>query len=104
MHISPPQTEHSTSQPFAWPIARLLFGATLLLTAWTLCWFGPARISTHTFFPLWLGYILLVDSIVEARSGASLWTRNRVAFVTLFVVSMPLWWLFEAANSTTWRG
>ena len=61
-------------------------------------WYGPERISIHTFFPLWLGYIVLVDGIVEARSGSSLWTRNPIAFATLFVVSMPLWWLFEAAN------
>jgi hypothetical protein len=76
----------------------LFLGIALVLVAWSLSWFGPARLGAHTFFPLWLGYILTVDGLVAARSGASLWTRNPAAFVTLFFISAPLWWLYEAAN------
>lgn len=80
------------------PTGRLLLGVGLIVTAWTLSWFGPVELGAHTFFPLWLGYILTIDSLAQARSGTSLWTRSHHAFVLLFVISAPLWWLFEAAN------
>jgi hypothetical protein len=80
------------------PLRRLLLASVLLFASWGLSWFGPERISAHAFFPLWLGYILLADTIVEAKSGTSLWSRNHLAFATLFLISIPLWWIFEAAN------
>ncbi len=98
VHLSPAQTDASAGRSAHCPSRRLLLGLVLALSAWGFSWFGPERISAHTFFPLWLGYILVVDGIVEIRSGSSLWTRNPVALVTLFVLSMPFWWIFEAAN------
>ena len=73
-------------------------GAGLLIVAWWLAWFGPAPASRHTFFPLWLGYILLVDGLAFWRSGRSLLAADWRRFVLLFGLSVPLWWLFELAN------
>jgi hypothetical protein len=77
------------------------FGLLLLAVCWPLNWTLPGMRTAYLFFPLWLGYILVVDALVLARSGASLWTRSRRDFVLLFVASAPVWWLFEIVNSRT---
>jgi len=76
------------------------FGLLLLAVCWPLNWMLPGMRTAYLFFPLWLGYILVVDALVLARAGTSLWTRSRRDFVLLFVVSAPVWWLFEMVN---WR-
>jgi hypothetical protein len=54
---------------------------------------------THwAFFPLWLGYCLTIDALVLARTGTSLLTRSWRKYIGLFLVSAPVWWLFEALN------
>lgn len=50
------------------------------------------------FFPLWLGYVLVVDGLTELRTGTSLLRRSPTAFVARFALSVPVWWLFELAN------
>jgi hypothetical protein len=69
-----------------------------MLFAWPLAWFGNPPFSEHTFFPIWLGYVLSVDGVVFLRSGSSLLTRNKLGFLGLFAASIPLWWMFELAN------
>lgn len=49
---------------------------------------------------MWLGYCLTVDALVFIRKGHSLLTRNPGAYVSLFFISVPAWWLFEVIN---WR-
>jgi hypothetical protein len=77
---------------------HLALGLALIAVAWPLAWAGPAPWSNYTFFPLWLGYILTVDGLTVLRSGTSLLTRDPRRFALLFAFSIPLWWLFEAAN------
>jgi hypothetical protein len=81
------------------PQGRL--GLLLLAVCWPLNWALPGQRTAYLFFPLWLGYILVVDALVCARTGASLWTRSRRGFVLLFVLSVPGWWLFELINDRT---
>jgi hypothetical protein len=57
--------------------------------------------TAYLFFPLWLGYILIVDGFVLSRTGSSLWSRSRLKFALLFVTSCPVWWLFELINQRT---
>ncbi|MDE3100121.1 MAG: hypothetical protein KGJ88_11670 [Verrucomicrobiota bacterium] len=79
---------------------RALTGLFLLALCWPLDWSLP-RSCTPTaflFFPLWLGYILLMDALVWLRSGTSFWTRSRRDFILLFILSAPVWWLFELIN------
>ncbi|PYK68476.1 MAG: hypothetical protein DME45_07210 [Verrucomicrobia bacterium] len=61
----------------------------------------PNARTSWLFFPLWLGYILLVDALVSARQGNSLWSRSTRKFVLLFCFSAPVWWLFELINLRT---
>ena len=76
-------------------------GLLLLAVCWPLNWMLPGVRTAYLFFPLWLGYILLMDALVCWRSGSSLWTRSRKGFALLFILSVPAWWLFEGINDRT---
>jgi hypothetical protein len=76
-------------------------GLLLVAVCWPLNWTLPGARTAYLFFPLWLGYILVVDALVCRRAGASLWTRSRKGFVLLFILSAPAWWLFEIFNDRT---
>jgi hypothetical protein len=76
-------------------------GLLLLAVCWPLNWTLTGNRTAYLFFPLWLGYILVVDALVLSRTGTSLWTRSPRDFVLLFLASVPAWWLFEAINRRT---
>ncbi len=78
-------------------------GLLLIVGAWPLNWgVGVEGLRTHVlFFPLWLGYALLVDALVKRRRGTSILTRSRLDFAGLFLASVPGWWLFEVVNLRT---
>ena len=76
-------------------------GVFLIGLAWPLNW-GLPGLRTHLlFFPLWLGYALVVDALVLRRSGTSILSRSPRDFALLFACSAPAWWLFEAFNERT---
>lgn len=73
----------------------------LVLVFWSLNW-GLDGLRTHLFFfPQWLGYCLVVDALVERRKGTSLISRNPAGYAMLFLVSVPVWWMFEGLNTVT---
>ena len=76
-------------------------GLGMVALFWLINWtFTGAR--THWgFFPLWLGYCLAVDGLVHWRTGTSLLTRSPRKYVGLFLLSAPVWWLFEFLNVRT---
>jgi hypothetical protein len=75
-----------------------VIGVILVAVWWTIDWLHLRPVSDYYFFPLWLGYILTVDGLVEWRTGTSLWRRGHWKFLLLFLISIPLWWLFEWLN------
>lgn len=77
---------------------RSVGGIALITTFWAISWLQLRPFSDYSFFPLWLGYVLTVDGIVVIRSGTSPIERSGVRVVGLFVVSVPLWWVFEGFN------
>ena len=82
-----------------WPIYGWI-GVALALIFWIINW-SLSGFRTHWgFFPMWVGYCLTIDAMVFTRKGHSLLTRNPRAFVSLFCISAPAWWLFEVIN---WR-
>ncbi len=89
------RTRLSTLPTHLW-IGLLLIGIT-----WPLNWLLPGLRTHLLFFPLWLGYCLTVDGLVFIRKGHSMLTRNRRAYIGLYLVSAPAWWLFEALNLRT---
>ena len=68
---------------------------------WILNWTLSGERTHWGFFPMWLGYCLTIDALVFYRTGASLLTRSWRKYVGLFLVSAPVWWLFEALNLRT---
>jgi len=75
-------------------------GLLLIAICWPLNWMVKGS-TAYLFFPLWLGYVLVVDALVAIRTSSSIWTRSRKDFVLLFVASSPVWWLFEVINHRT---
>lgn len=76
-------------------------GLALNLASWTCAWgrFDWLGIlKDHMFFPLWLGYILVMDGLVFRRTGSSILSRSPREFVALFPASAVAWWYFEYLN------
>ena len=84
----------------SWPLHGWI-GLVLVILFWILNWSLPGLRTHWGFFPLWLGYCLTVDALVFIRKGHSLLTRSPANYVVLFLVSVPVWWLFEAINLRT---
>jgi hypothetical protein len=76
----------------------LAIGVVLIVTFWGVSWLRIRPISDYYFFPLWFGYILAVDGFVSLRTGSSPIDRDRWRVAWLFLVSIPLWWVFEGFN------
>jgi hypothetical protein len=80
---------------------HFFIGLALVAIFWTASWLHLGVLGEYAFFPLWLGYILTLDALVALRKGTSLLTDSPSHFISLFLLSAPVWWLFEAANSFT---
>ncbi|MGB7875740.1 MAG: hypothetical protein WBL25_15275 [Anaerolineales bacterium] len=76
-------------------------GLVLAITFWILNWTLPGTRTHWGFFPMWLGYCLTIDGMVFRRKGTSLLTRSWRKYIGLFLVSAPVWWLFELLNLRT---
>jgi hypothetical protein len=76
-------------------------GLLLVIVCWPLNWILPGIRTSYLFFPLWLGYVFVVDALVWRQTGSSLWMWSRKDFVLLFAISAPAWWLFELINLRT---
>lgn len=79
-------------------LARVFAGLLLVAVAWPLNWLLEGLRTHLFFFPLWLGYVLFVDGMCALWRGTSLCARSPRGFLLLFPLSVPLWWVFEAAN------
>lgn len=80
---------------WGWP------GLALLLLAWVVAWnrfswFAP--LQRHTFTPIWLGYILVVNALTAWRTGRCLLLAHPRRFLALFPLSALFWWFFEFLN------
>jgi hypothetical protein len=76
-------------------------GLTLALVFWYVNWTWDGSRTFWAFFPMWLGYCLTIDGLVHLRTGTSLLTRSPRRYAGLFLLSAPVWWLFEALNLIT---
>ena len=96
---SPPRTRH----PFPWfGWFGLALGAGTWVLAWNrFAWFAP--LQAHTFLPLWLAYILVINAVNVMRSGHCLMTSYPRAYAVLFPVSAAFWWFFEYLNRYVWN-
>jgi len=76
-------------------------GLGLVTTFWILNWTLTGARTHWGFFPLWLGYCLAMDGLVFLRTGTSLLTRSWRKYIGLFLISAPVWWIFELLNLRT---
>ncbi len=76
-------------------------GLGLAVLFWILNWTLPGTRTHWGFFPMWLGYCLAIDGLVFLRTGTSLFTRSLRKYIGLFLVSAPVWWIFELLNLRT---
>ncbi len=80
-----------------WPVHGWI-GLGFVVLFWALNWGLPGLRAQWAFFPLWMGYGLFVDALVFYRKGDSMLKRNLWAYIKLFLISAPTWWLFELLN------
>ncbi len=76
-------------------------GAAVIAVSWVLAWSRFSWVGwfqSHTFTPLWLGYILMVNALVLKRTGMSPLTHRTAAYLSLFPISAGFWWFFEYLN------
>ena len=67
------------------------------VVAWTrVPWLGV--VQEHTFTPLWLGYIMIVNACTFARTGRCMMLHRTRYFLSLFPLSAVFWWVFEYLN------
>ena len=76
-------------------------GLGLAIVFWIVNWTWVGARTQWGFFPMWLGYCLAMDALVFWRTGTSLFSRSWRKYVGLFLVSAPVWWIFEALNLRT---
>ncbi|MEW6672110.1 MAG: hypothetical protein AB1427_10415 [Thermodesulfobacteriota bacterium] len=80
---------------WGWP--GLFSGLIFWILAWTrFHWF--ARLQPHTFTPLWLSFILVMNALLFKRKGSCLLSERRGFFLSLFPASAVFWWFFEYLN------
>lgn len=89
------ETEKSKFPMHGW------LGLSLMIVFWILNWTLTGPRTHWGFFPLWLGYCLGIDGLVFWRTGTSLLTRSPRKYFSLFIVSAPVWWIFELLNLRT---
>jgi hypothetical protein len=76
----------------------LTSGVVITASSWVAAWGHLGLFGEYSFFPLWLGYILIINGLSELCYGTSLLTRMRHLFLLLFALSVPMWWFFERLN------
>lgn len=86
------------SVPFPrWGWAGAVLGAAAWILAWgRFPWAGG--LQAHTFTPLWLSYIVVVNGLSLRRTGRCLLLSRSGRFLLLFPVSAGFWWSFEYLN------
>lgn len=84
-----------------WIAPHGVVGLALVGVAWAVSWSHLRPLSDEAFFPLWLGYIVTVDALVQPRLGRSLLQAGPIKVLRVFAVSAGVWWLFELFNVRT---
>jgi hypothetical protein len=86
------------SRPFPW---WGWLGFILMAPAWILAWtrwLWFAAFQPHTFTPLWVAFILVINGLCYRRSGHCMMLDRPVFFLLLFPTSSAFWWFFEYLN------
>ena len=82
-------------------------GVAVLAVGWTLSWsrfewFRPFQVQC-SYFPMWAGFILIMNALCVKRSGHSPMTDHPLAYAATFPASSLFWWFFEYLNRYVWN-
>jgi hypothetical protein len=77
----------------------LALGLTLTICSWIMAWSNAKDLRENSFFPLWCGYILVINALCQLLYQRSLLKKMRLGFMLLFLISLPFWWFFEFINT-----
>lgn len=93
-----PRVKTSSRNPFPWwGWVGILTGLITWTLAWTrFAWFS--RFQPHTFTPLWLSFIIVINALTYRRDGHCMMIDRPGFFLQLFVASAVFWWFFEYLN------
>jgi hypothetical protein len=80
-----------------WGWAAIIWTILAWILAWNR-WEWVGEWQPHTFTPLWLGYIGVMNGLTAARTGTSVIKRHPGRFLLLFPLSAVFWWTFEYLN------
>ena len=95
-----PNVQRRAFPLFGW--CGLALGAVAWVFAWNrFPWFVP--LQAHTFLPLWIAYILVMNALCVRRSGRCLMREHPGPYALLFPVSAAFWWFFEYLNRYVWN-
>ncbi|MBE0569379.1 MAG: hypothetical protein IH576_01935 [Deltaproteobacteria bacterium] len=86
------------ARPFPrWGWASAGLGGAAWIVAWCrFPWMGG--LQAHTFTPLWVSFILVVNALAYRRTGRCLLLSRTRGFLLLFPASAAFWWSFEYLN------
>lgn len=80
-----------------WGRLGVLWTLSIWFLAWTRFeWMQP--LQAHTFTPLWLGYIVIVNALTCRRTGRCMLLHRPRYCLSLFPLSAAFWWSFEYLN------
>lgn len=96
--LGPASRRTSATRAFPWwgSLAILWTGLWWVLGWNRFPWF--ASLQHHTFTPLWLGYIVIVNALTWRSTGRCLLTHDTAYLLKLFPLSAGFWWFFEYLN------
>lgn len=82
-------------------------GLALLAVSWVVTWsrfewFRPYQVML-SYFPIWMGYIVVMNALCVWRKGTSPLTAHPLAYALTFPASSLFWWFFEYLNRFVWN-
>lgn len=104
---SRPDPESSLSDHLSsnkWALPSLIAGLALIIIFWVISWSRFAifaNFQIFTFIPLWVAYIIVVNSLLWIKSGRCMMVSRPKYFFVLFCLSAFFWWFFEYLNRFT---
>ena len=69
-----------------------------MVVFWYFNWFLDGPRSHWAFFPMWFGFVLTINGLTHKSKGSSLFSSGLKSWLFLFLLSAPIWWLFEWLN------
>jgi len=80
-----------------WGWTGIVLGIVSWILAWNrFTWFSS--LQPHTFTPLWLSYILVINAMTYRRTKTCIMISHSTFFLLLFPASAVFWWFFEYLN------